>query len=530
MKVTVVVLVTWTAISMATATPVPIDAALSAFNATTSTASRTPISGLSANMTTVDITEERVIDVPPEITNMLARLHAELIGDLPAYMQPAKMNELKHRIHDMRQMFSRLTGATNHGNIFENPYFLQWTESVRQSYADSPETADKAMLGMLAIHFGSDDNLVRALIAAIKIDTTKDVADKLLDAQLDMWANDGKNVEDIFELLKLHLIPFERPLFQKYFAFLKSRYGDNTKAFVAIFPVSAFYLKGDDLTWLLGGLDAYLRVVAKDGNDAETIFKLLRLHLSGDKVVESPLFSKWFEFVRSRYGDDTKSFVAMFPVLAFHLKGNDLTWLLGGLDAYLKVVENDEEDAATIFKLLRLELTGDKVVESPLYSRWFELARSRYGDDTKAFVAMFPVLADHLKGDELAKLLVVGLTLDLTKVSATERLNERAEELVKSWVDNERDASYVFELLELHLTKNYFRQDSQLIKDLIDNGNDLAYVFKHLEADLSESFFREDPRMRTWVEFVKICKSDLNERKMVVMSTLYHYIKKPPNV
>ncbi|CAI5707066.1 unnamed protein product [Peronospora effusa] len=36
--------------------------------------------------------------------------------------------------------------------------------------------------------------------------------------------------------------------------------------------------------------------------------------------------------------------------------------------------------------------------------------------------------------------------------------------------------------------------------------------------------------MRTWVEFVKICKSDLNERKMVVMSTLYHYIKKPPNV
>ncbi|CAI5707067.1 unnamed protein product [Peronospora effusa] len=434
MKVTLVVLVTWAVISMATATPVPMDAARSALNTTTSTESRTPISGLSANMTIVDTTEERVIDVPPKVTDMLAKLHTSIVS---AEMQPfARSNDLLNRIHEMYNKFSPLNDARNYDNIFEIPYLLQWIEFVRQSYVDFPGAADKTILGIVAIHFGSDDALVSALIAAIKIDTTKEVAGKLLDAQLNVWANDGKNVEDIFELLKLHLIPFERPLFQKYFAFLKSRYGDNTKAFVAIFPVSAFYLKGDDLTWLLSGLDAYLRVVAKDGNDAETIFKLLRLHLSGDKVVESPLFSKWFEFVRSRYGDDTKAFVAMFPVLAFHLKGNDLTWLLGGLDAYLKVVENDEEDAATIFKLLRLELTGDKVVESPLYSRWFELVRSRYGDDTKAFVAMFFVLADHLKGDELAKLLVVGLTLDLTKVSATERLNERAEELVKSWVDN----------------------------------------------------------------------------------------------
>ncbi|UIZ25382.1 hypothetical protein KXD40_009170 [Peronospora effusa] len=408
MKVTVVVLATWTAISMATATPVPMDAARSALNTTTSTESRTPISGLSANMTIVDTTEERVIDVPPKVTDMLAKLHTSIVS---AEMQPfARSNDLLNRIHEMYNKFSPLNDARNYDNIFEIPYLLQWIEFVRQSYVDFPGAADKTILGIVAIHFGSDDALVSALIAAIKIDTTKEVAAP-------------SNT-------------IRKAAFSEVFAFLKSRYGDNTKAFVAIFPVSAFYLKGDDLTWLLSGLDAYLRVVAKDGNDAETIFKLLRLHLSGDKVVESPLFSKWFEFVRSRYGDDTKAFVAMFPVLVFHLKGNDLTWLLGGLDAYLKVVENDEEDAATIFKLLRLELTGDKVVESPLYSRWFELVRSRYGDDTKAFVAMFFVLADHLKGDELAKLLVVGLTLDLTKVSATERLNERAEELVKSWVDN----------------------------------------------------------------------------------------------
>ncbi|CAH0485380.1 unnamed protein product [Peronospora farinosa] len=316
MKVTLVVLVTWTAISMATATPVPIDAALSAFNATTSTASRTPISGLSANMTTVDITEERVIDVPPEITNMLARLHAELIGDLPAYMQPAKMNELKHRIHDMRQMFSRLTGATNHGNIFENPYFLQWTESVRQSYADSPETADKAMLGMLAIHFGSDDNLVSALIAAIKIDTTKDVADKLLDAQLNMWAKDKKDVEAVFYLLGLHKTNgkvLQSPLYYKWDAFVQSKYHDETEAFVAMFPVLAKYIKGEDLTRLEHMLDSKLEGGAKDLEQAANIFRLLRLHLADGNVIDSKLFKTWYAFSTAKYSDKSKAFLQCPP-------------------------------------------------------------------------------------------------------------------------------------------------------------------------------------------------------------------------
>ncbi|CAI5707062.1 unnamed protein product [Peronospora effusa] len=246
MKVTVVVLATWTAISMATATPVPMDAARSALNTTTSTESRTPISGLSANMTTVDITEERVIDVPLKVTDMLAGLHAELIGDLPAYMQPAKINELIYRIHDMRNKFSRLTGATNHGNIFENPYFLQWTEFVRQSYVDFPGAADKTILGIVAIHFGSDDALVSALIAAIKIDTTKEVAGKLLDAQLNMWAKDEKDVEEVFYLLGLHKTGDEvlqSPLYYKWDAFVQSRYHDKTEAFVAMFPVLAKYIR-----------------------------------------------------------------------------------------------------------------------------------------------------------------------------------------------------------------------------------------------------------------------------------------------
>ena len=64
--------------------------------------------------------------------------------------------------------------------------------------------ADKAILERLAIHFGGDDALVSALATKSKIDTTEGVVIKLLDAQLTVWANDEKDVAEIFKLLGLH--------------------------------------------------------------------------------------------------------------------------------------------------------------------------------------------------------------------------------------------------------------------------------------------------------------------------------------
>ncbi|CAI5707061.1 unnamed protein product [Peronospora effusa] len=110
---------------------------------------------------------------------------------------------------------------------------------------------------------------------------------------------------------------------------------------------------------------------------------------------------------------------------------------------------SEENKVAVLFKLLKLHLTNGKVFQSPVYNKWITFVASRYADDNAAFAAMFPFLAKYLKGDELVKLLVSGLKLKKTKISATRRLKKETKKLIKSWVDSGKDEAYVFELLGL---------------------------------------------------------------------------------
>ncbi|RQM13289.1 hypothetical protein DD237_007651 [Peronospora effusa] len=307
-----------------------------------------------------------------------------------------------------------------------------------------------------------------------------------------------------------------------------------SEAFVAIFPFLADHLKGDDLNQLNRALNKHLYLLANREKDATEVFKLLGLHLTNGKCFESPLYSKWIAFVRLRYHDKTEAFVAMFPALADHLMGSDLAELKGELKSQLNVwATKDGQDVAEIFKLLKLHLTDGKVVESPLYTEWFEFVREKYGDDTKAFVAMFPVLADHLKDDELAKLLVVGLTLDLTKESAAKRLNERAEELVKEWVDNSKDAAYVFELLELHLRKNYniLLQESLEERPLVTLWEKFVQE-KSVEKEkvvlmLNRFYNKANGLPKVHVAGMQMNNAKIDESRMIQLSTKADFLKDP---
>ena len=91
----------------------------------------------------VDNTEERVIDVPPEIVppgiaDMLRNLHTTMIETLPVDLH----KELINRIDRMHKKFTRLTCATNHDNIFESlksttsVYGKFWKWQIRQYSRD----------------------------------------------------------------------------------------------------------------------------------------------------------------------------------------------------------------------------------------------------------------------------------------------------------------------------------------------------------------------------------------------------------
>ncbi|POM66840.1 Secreted RxLR effector peptide protein [Phytophthora palmivora] len=121
------------------------------------------------------------------------------------------------------------------------------------------------------------------------------------------------------------------------------------------------------------------RLRQKSSND---VFTLLKLDKTGDKLFESPAFSQWMAFVTVRNKNNPD--LAMFSTLASHYTDDALAKMFvtakqGGSTREVATrmetlqIENwitAGKSADGVFTALRLDQTGDKLFESPIFSNW----------------------------------------------------------------------------------------------------------------------------------------------------------------
>ncbi|ETK81580.1 hypothetical protein L915_12927, partial [Phytophthora nicotianae] len=158
-----------------------------------------------------------------------------------------------------------------------------------------------------------DEKLAKKLIRASFEDVTKDIAKNLQVAQLEMWLNNGKSADDVFNSLKLHYTasdfshnplgntwvsytnaivtndPIKTPAL---FANLETRLGD--RPLLQIQMVKTYSTMED------AAIKLETKTIHKtftSGKPPKDTFELLGLDGVGDNVLISPLFQRWKNYV-----------------------------------------------------------------------------------------------------------------------------------------------------------------------------------------------------------------------------------------
>ncbi|RMX64577.1 hypothetical protein DD238_004983 [Peronospora effusa] len=146
-----------------------------------------------------------------------------------------------------KEVFELLQIHQQSGDLLERPLFFVWVSFVNLRY-NSPREAEIKKFTFLEDYYKGDD-LAKVLVAAIKSDSTKLLAEQRLNSQIDVWVREKKDVTSVFNLLELHDQTgdnlFASSLFSKWITYVSSRFPDELEATKAMISTLRSVYKED---------------------------------------------------------------------------------------------------------------------------------------------------------------------------------------------------------------------------------------------------------------------------------------------
>ncbi|CAI5716442.1 unnamed protein product [Peronospora effusa] len=146
-----------------------------------------------------------------------------------------------------KEVFELLQIHQQSGDLLERPLFFVWVSFVNLRY-NSPREAEIKKFTFLEDYCKGDD-LAKVLVAAIKSDSTKLLAEQRLNSQIDVWVREKKDVTSVFNLLELHDQTgdnlFASSLFSKWITYVSSRFPDELEATKAMISTLRSVYKED---------------------------------------------------------------------------------------------------------------------------------------------------------------------------------------------------------------------------------------------------------------------------------------------
>ncbi|KAG7377373.1 hypothetical protein PHYPSEUDO_011752 [Phytophthora pseudosyringae] len=363
------------------------------------------------------------------------------------------------------KLFERLKVGTAKTKIFESGAYQQWSSSVMKAYKKKRELGQAAKFSSLKAHYG-DATLAKLLVEAQQSSSTKVIATKFQDIQLQNWLNSGKTADEVFSLLKLDAVEgslLKSPMLGTWISYVNKRASENpyelllsklrksydeaglakmliaAKETTSTAPV-ARRVEGRQLqNWLSGG------------KTADDVFKVLRLDIEkGDDLLKNPALTTWFSYVRmqnhdpdkllilklkTRYSDETlaKMFIAA--------RTNSNTKISVGRleEALLASWIRGDKTADDMFNVLKLNKDGT-LFESPTLGTWVSYVTKL--DKENPDEVMLLVMKKHYGDAKLEKM------FDQAKKSATTKdfASRLKEEL---WRSQGKTTDDVFSILKL---------------------------------------------------------------------------------
>ncbi|EEY63418.1 secreted RxLR effector peptide protein, putative [Phytophthora infestans T30-4] len=397
-------------------------------------------------------------------------------------------NSLKSTTNE--QLMSWLNGGKNADDVFKlltlddaaetllaSPQLQAWIKFMKKFNTENPKQ-QTTLIKTLTSHYG-DDGVAKIIEAAKQVPATATIAKRLQTEQTQRWIAYEKSPDVVFKLLKLNNAGdklFKQPqvvTWAKYVdAFNKAHPEQKTTLFSM--------LKKYDEQTLVDMLIAAQKVPATEKiavrvqadltnawlsiqKSPNAIFKLLKLDMGGDALLESPLFVAWTKYTdyyNLMYHKET------FPVISTLTKNypNDkLASILAlasmnpsteSLASQLQreLLENWYKQGnapSYVFKRLQLDKTGERLFDSPILDTWRQYVDYFRRRKPKQKVNMLAILKEHYKDDGvLAKMLVEASEVSSTKTMATDLLDA----FTLRWMYNRESPTNVYQWLRVEGT------------------------------------------------------------------------------
>ncbi|KAK1941083.1 hypothetical protein P3T76_007789 [Phytophthora citrophthora] len=368
--------------------------------------------------------------------------------------------------------FLKLGLNTAGSKIFEDPKLLTWVVYVTKVEKQNPE---EIILTRLSKQF-TEGSLAKMIASAKQVSKTEGLATILQAQQRQVWLNAGKSSDDVFKLLQLDEAGtklFKNQQFSTWTSFVDTFNRKNPEEAVSIF--AKLVKTYDDFTlWKM--LEAAKKVPKTEiiasklqtqqidawldaGKSTDDVFKLLKLHKTGDKLFKNPQMLTWVSYVEKFNKRDPDQAIAIFSKLAGTYDQVTLSSMLEAakhvpstkkIASYLQGQQNqhwlsDGKSTDDIFKLLKLDTPDLNILIDPRLDAWTSFMRAFNMANEGKEATLIATLTTHYTDHGLTQLLQEG-----TKFASTKKI---AEELQVAqfarWMQLGKTEDDVFALLKM---------------------------------------------------------------------------------
>ncbi|KAG7384682.1 hypothetical protein PHYPSEUDO_002375 [Phytophthora pseudosyringae] len=426
--------------------------------------------------------EERAITASKVIEWMLVPTSAQ--AKKLSLAEKFKVQKWVNKQKTSEYVFKRLGLNGGVENVLTNPKLHLYSAYIDRFNAQHP--AKKAnMVDMFTTTYG-DAAVLKLLEKGTSPKGTEKFVSRFRIDLANSWVTSGKSAEDVFTLLKLDKTGYKiftgpqtskevaNPALQLYAAYLdgfnqkfpekkmemlamfRKTYGDNGVAEMAELGMKvpstsniASILRKELLNSWRGKED-----------DAEHVFKALKLDHAGDDLLATPQLNTLFSYIKMTY--DRKPEDVMNNVLAKHYGYDDLSRIfihgqrrIDLLETLPMRLENamvnrwlrKEEPPSDIFSFLLLDEGVDKLLTNPNMRMWESYtAKFNAKNANDVPVTMMQTLTKFYSYKDLSGMLEKAKNVPST---ATIAKKWQSELRAQQWLDDGLSANAVFEVLKL---------------------------------------------------------------------------------
>ncbi|EGZ07902.1 hypothetical protein PHYSODRAFT_288769 [Phytophthora sojae] len=291
------------------------------------------------------ITPQRALDLNGQTTRHLRARRQTTDGEdrafdakIPLISKLTSKNPSSEE--EVLQLFNKLKLFNQKTNLLETPQFQKWTTTVSKGYKTNSEAADMAIASTLSMQHG-DDVLAKMTTEAKQLSSTKDVAARLEEAQINNWLARKQPAGQVFGALKLdeemHSI-MRNLLLSTWVTYVERTEGNPYKLLLEKMKAQKF---GDDtIVTMLGSAKqnpATSPIAEKvenvlfdswKGQSADDVFKLLKLDGRGTHLFNQPKLNTWVSYVTKLEGKHADE--EMYKILRASYDDGELALLLAG--------------------------------------------------------------------------------------------------------------------------------------------------------------------------------------------------------